>query len=115
MIVCRVSRQLRYRRYLAWKEPKYPIVIADRPARVRTRHTSSRKRRPHFDLLKTRDTSGVRAAVRKKVKSPAAGYVFCQKPLHSKKFLRPRRPRNFALNTLLSQVNIAPNQLANDT
>jgi hypothetical protein len=46
VIVRRVDRQRCRRRYLAWKEPKYPIVIADRRVRLPTRHKSSRKRRP---------------------------------------------------------------------
>jgi len=115
VIVRRVDRHLRRRRYLSGKKPKYPIVITDRQVRLRARHKSSRNRRLHLDLLKIHHTSSVTREGRKKVRSPAAGYVICQKPLHSKKFLRPQRPKNFALNALLPKVNIAPNQMSNDT
>jgi hypothetical protein len=98
-------------RYLAWKEPKCPIVIADCRARLRARRKSSRNRRPQLDLLKIRHTSGVTREGRKKVKRPAAGCVICQKPLPRKKFLRPWRPKNFAINPLWPKVNIALNRM----
>lgn len=46
LIMRRVDYHLRRRRYLAWQEPKYPIVIAVRRVRLPARQKSSRKRRP---------------------------------------------------------------------
>ena len=114
-VVRQVDGYLNYRRYREWKSPKYPFVIADRTQRVRMRTRSSRKSRPHIDLLAHALGSRVKSGGGKKVRVDAASSEFCQKPLSGKTFMRPRRPKFTAINALLGEVNIAPNQIATDT